>query len=79
MSMDYLIKVSKLFIGAWLILIVSVCTQSASSNNSPDDSTLALAFVENSEAVDGLIDENCTECHNFEHYSGGIDLEGLGP
>ena len=79
MSMDYLIKVSKLFIGAWLILIVSVCTQSASPNNSPDDSTLALAFVENSEAVDGLIDENCTEFHNFEHYSGGIDLEGLGP
>ncbi len=79
MSMDCLIKVSKLLIGAWLIMIVSACTQSASPNNSPDDATLALAFVENSEAVDGLIEEYCIGCHNFEDYSGGIDLEGLGP
>ena len=79
MSMDCLIKVSKLLIGAWLIMIVSACTQSASPNNSPDDATLALAFVENSEAVDGLIDEYCIGCHNFEDYSGGIELEGLGP
>ncbi|MDG2175958.1 MAG: hypothetical protein P8M72_07505 [Gammaproteobacteria bacterium] len=28
--------------------------------------------------VDGLIDEYCSKCHNFEDYSGGIDLEGIG-
>jgi len=28
--------------------------------------------------VTGLLDEYCTECHNFEDYSGGIDLEGIG-
>ena len=26
--------------------------------------------------VDGMLDEYCTKCHNFEDYSGGIDLEG---
>ena len=28
--------------------------------------------------VAGMIDEYCTQCHNFEDYSGGIDLEDLG-
>ena len=68
MSMDYLIKVSKLFIGAWLIMIVSACTQSASPSNSADDAIPDVALVENSEAVDGLIEEYCTGCHNFEEF-----------
>ena len=31
------------------------------------------------EDVNGLIEEYCTKCHNFEDYSGGIDLEGYDP
>lgn len=26
-----------------------------------------------------MLDQYCTDCHNFVDYSGGIDLEGLGP
>ena len=29
--------------------------------------------------TDGLLEDYCTGCHNFEDYAGGIDLEGLGP
>ncbi|MDT8398647.1 MAG: DUF1592 domain-containing protein [Pseudomonadales bacterium] len=29
--------------------------------------------------LDGLLDEYCAKCHNFEDYAGGIDLEGLSP
>jgi len=29
--------------------------------------------------LDGLLDQYCTQCHNFEDYAGGIDLEGLSP
>ena len=31
------------------------------------------------EETEGLLEEYCTTCHNFEDYAGGIDLEGLGP
>jgi len=29
------------------------------------------------QALGGLLEEYCTECHNFEDYSGGLDLEGF--
>jgi hypothetical protein len=29
--------------------------------------------------LDGLLDEYCTKCHNFEDYSGGLALEGVNP
>ena len=29
--------------------------------------------------LNGLLEEYCTKCHNFEDYAGGIDLEGLNP
>lgn len=31
-----------------------------------------------SEEQEGLLEDYCTKCHNFEDYSGGIDLEGIG-
>lgn len=31
------------------------------------------------EELDGLLDEYCTKCHNFDDYAGGIDLEGITP
>jgi len=66
--------------------LVSACSQSVSTSADinaassdaaqPGVSTGSLAAATD---VDGLIDEYCTGCHNFEDYSGGIDLEGLGP
>ncbi len=35
----------------------------------------AFAAEENT----NLLKEYCTKCHNFEDFSGGLDLEGLGP
>ncbi|MDT8398730.1 MAG: DUF1592 domain-containing protein [Pseudomonadales bacterium] len=29
--------------------------------------------------LDGVIEEYCTKCHNFEDYAGGIDLTGISP
>jgi hypothetical protein len=29
--------------------------------------------------VNGMLEEYCTKCHNFEDYAGGIDLEGYDP
>jgi hypothetical protein len=29
--------------------------------------------------LDGMLQDYCTKCHNFEDYAGGIDLEGFGP
>jgi hypothetical protein len=37
----------------------------------------ALAQTPDAETT-ALIEEYCTKCHNFDDYSGGIDLEGIG-
>ena len=37
----------------------------------------ALAQLPEAETT-ALIEEYCTKCHNFDDYSGGIDLEGVG-
>jgi hypothetical protein len=36
------------------------------------------ALAQSSDQISGLIEEYCTKCHNFDDYSGGIDLEGIG-
>jgi hypothetical protein len=38
---------------------------------------LAQSASAQDEALTGLIDSYCSECHNFENYSGGLDLEGF--
>ena len=35
-------------------------------------------WAQDVDEVAGVIQEYCTKCHNFEDYSGGIDLEGIG-
>jgi hypothetical protein len=35
-------------------------------------------WAQDGDEPDGLINEYCSKCHNFEDYSGGIDLEGIG-
>lgn len=68
-----------------LALLASACSQSASTISADTgtasasaQSASAIATADHA-ALDGLIEEYCTNCHNFEDYSGGIDLEGLGP
>jgi hypothetical protein len=39
----------------------------------------AFGAASAAEDLGGMLDQYCTACHNFEDYSGGIDLEGLGP
>lgn len=41
--------------------------------------SISAALAQTSEAeTSALIEEYCTKCHNFDDYSGGIDLEGIG-
>jgi len=40
--------------------------------------SMQSALAQDSDEVAGLLEEYCTKCHNFDDYSGGIDLEGIG-
>jgi len=40
--------------------------------------SMQSALAQSSDEVAGLIEQYCTKCHNFDDYSGGIDLEGIG-
>lgn len=74
---------SKLVFAGMMSLLASACTQSVTSSGtaapSPQASTPTAVTTAANTPVDGLLDEYCTGCHNFEDYAGGIDLEGLGP
>jgi hypothetical protein len=74
---------TSLLAAVMMALMGSACTQSVNSPATNQTSGQSLAANSRPSAdhseVDGLIDEYCTGCHNFEDYSGGIDLEGLGP
>ena len=69
---------------AGMVLFASACSQSSSTSTTSSSSAAPAqpaqaSMVAQNSGVDGLIDEYCTGCHNFEDYSGGVDLEGLGP
>ena len=40
--------------------------------------SMQSALAQSADQISGLIEEYCTKCHNFDDYSGGIDLEGIG-
>lgn len=68
-----------LVLGAWLVPPASVAQDvllaAAAENSAAAPASHDLADTE----LNGLVEEYCTKCHNFEDYAGGIDLEGLGP
>jgi hypothetical protein len=87
MSIGHMFRIIKISMTGILMLIISACTQSTSSsitnnsaqNSSSTEQAVGANTVASTDNVDSLMDEYCTGCHNFEDYSGGIDLEGLGP
>lgn len=83
---------TKILAAAIMVLMGNACTQPAATTSAPSTpstsstqlaarapaATPATAAVDHAK-VDGLLEEYCTGCHNFEDYSGGLDLEGLNP